>query len=46
VGQQAQRQMRLRWGLEQMHSMRWVEVLKLPQQFQFHFFPSKQQGLR
>jgi hypothetical protein len=38
--------MRLGWGLGQMHSIRWVEVLKLPQLFQLHFFPSKQQGLR
>jgi hypothetical protein len=38
--------MRLGWGLEQMHSMRWVEGQKLPQLFQLLFSPSKQQGLR
>jgi hypothetical protein len=38
--------MRRGWGLEKMHSKRWVEALKLPQLFQFLFSPSKQQGLR
>jgi hypothetical protein len=42
VVQRAQRQRRLKWGLEQMQSKRWVEALKLPQRFQFLFSPSKQ----